>query len=218
MMQIKSKFLMIIVLVSLTTAQDVTRPLQLSTTLKTLTKEVNITKASAATVHTTDTTQHARPTETETKATRTTTVETEKGTTIDMPAISTSTTPAATSRQDTTTTTITKSDVRSSSYMVTTTTAGTTSTSGESAGVEKKKMSIEMLIAVIGLGLASLGILVLVSVCVWYQTSKTRRMNSFLKILNDNDESMLYMVDYDDVAINHGRLQVITGAQQPLNA
>ena len=34
-------------------------------------------------------------------------------------------------------------------------------------------------------------------------------MDSFLKVLTDQpDESMLYMVDYDDVAIAHGRLQM----------
>lgn len=217
MTQFKSKLLIILVSISLTTAQNATQPSELSTTLETSSREADITKASAATVQTIETTQHTRPTETAKEATTTTTIETEQPTTSGKSATSKSTTTAA-SRQETTTTTTTKNDIKSSSYMVTATTADTTSTIGESSGVEEKEMSIEMLIAVIGLGLASLGILVLVGLCVWYQTSKTRRMNSFLKILNDNDESMLYMVDYDDVAINHGRLQVITSAQQPLNA
>jgi len=71
------------------------------------------------------------------------------------------------------------------------------------------QMTTLLFISIITCGAVSLLLLVLVGTCVWHKTSRARKMDSFLKVLTDQpDESMLYMVDYDDVAIAHGRLQM----------
>jgi len=67
----------------------------------------------------------------------------------------------------------------------------------------------ELLVAIMIVSASAIVLLFLFGICVYYKNSQNRKLDRFMGILNDNaDESMLYMVDYDEVALNHAKLHI----------
>ncbi|CAK8672462.1 uncharacterized protein LOC143464603 [Clavelina lepadiformis] len=68
------------------------------------------------------------------------------------------------------------------------------------------------IMAIVVCSVIGLALVLFVSSCFWYKMRRPHR--PFIAIDNNDDESMLYMVDYDEVSIKQGQLQVHISSTQ----
>nr|XP_002121259.1 uncharacterized protein LOC100183195 [Ciona intestinalis] len=79
---------------------------------------------------------------------------------------------------------------------------------GGGSDLTQDQLTIAEILAIVICSVVGVGIFAFVGSCVWYKVHRTSSAQSFIQITTDADDSTLHMVDYDDIQIEHGKLNM----------